>query len=98
MKERMFRYKKSGRNLLNMSQLMVVQKLCCCFSDEDESRFTGPNAAQILKCVSSDQLASTTLESPMKDVIESLLDALIVKYSWNNEDGRGLIKLLCDSS
>ncbi|XP_053377275.1 E3 ubiquitin-protein ligase HUWE1-like isoform X3 [Mercenaria mercenaria] len=56
--------------------------------DEDESRFTGPNAPQILKCVSSDQLATTTIESPMKDVIESLLDALIVKYPWNTEDGK----------
>lgn len=55
--------------------------------DEDESRFTGPNAPQILKCVPSGQLASTTVQHPMKDVVECLLNALIVKYSWNTEEG-----------
>ncbi|XP_060587198.1 E3 ubiquitin-protein ligase HUWE1-like isoform X3 [Ruditapes philippinarum] len=57
--------------------------------DDDESRLTGPNSPQILKCVSSDhQATSSTIQSPMKLVIESLMDALIVKYSWNTEDGK----------
>lgn len=59
-----------------------------CVSDEDESRYTGPNAPQILKCVPSEQLTNTTIESPMKDVVISLLDALIVKYPWTGDDGK----------
>ena len=49
---------------------------------------TGPNSPQILKCLSTDHLATTTIQSPMKLVIESLMDALIVKYPWNTEDGK----------
>jgi len=55
--------------------------------DEDESRYSGPNAPQILKCISTKTSMSSTVESPMKEVVESLLDALIVKYTWNSDEG-----------
>ena len=57
-------------------------------TDEDEARLTGPNAPQIIKCCPTKQLTCTSVQSPLKDMVESLLNALIVKYSWKQEDGK----------
>ena len=49
---------------------------------------TGPNAAQILKCVASKQAATSAdiTEGPIKEVIFELLNTLVVKYNWKTED------------
>lgn len=77
------------RNTCNRPSLLFFSLSDYVITDEDESRLTGPNAPQILKCIASKQLACTTLDSPMKDVVENLLDALIVKYSWNADESMG---------
>ncbi|KAK6177350.1 hypothetical protein SNE40_015469 [Patella caerulea] len=53
--------------------------------DEDEVRYTGPNAPQILKCSPSKQVA-VLVSQTTKDVVYDLLNALAVKYAWNQED------------
>ena len=58
-----------------------------CLVDEDESRLTGPNAPQIIKCCPTKQMAVTSIDSPLKDMVESLLNALVVKYNGKPEDG-----------
>ncbi|XP_021341229.1 E3 ubiquitin-protein ligase HUWE1-like isoform X3 [Mizuhopecten yessoensis] len=50
--------------------------------DEDESRFYGPNAPQILKSISTKQVISHTVESPIKEVLYDLLNCLIVKCNY----------------
>ncbi|XP_033745348.1 E3 ubiquitin-protein ligase HUWE1-like isoform X3 [Pecten maximus] len=50
--------------------------------DEDESRFYGPNAPQILKSISTKQVIAHTVESPIKEVLYDLLNCLIVKCNY----------------
>ena len=57
------------------------------FSDEDETRLTGPNAPQIIKCCPTKQMTVTSVQSPLKDMVESLLNALVVKYAGKQEEG-----------
>ena len=54
--------------------------------DEDESRFTGPSAAQILKCVASKQSSTPVIEGTVKEVICDMLNTLVVKYHWKPQD------------
>lgn len=63
-------------------------------TDEDESRLVGPNAPQIIKCSPTKQLTVTTVQSPLKDMVESLLNALIVKCSWKQEEGMNFYKFV----
>ncbi|XP_060080556.1 E3 ubiquitin-protein ligase HUWE1-like [Ylistrum balloti] len=53
--------------------------------DEDESRFYGPNAPQILKSISTKQVISHTVESPIKEVLYDLLNCLIVKCNYREQ-------------
>ncbi|KAK3103700.1 hypothetical protein FSP39_021121 [Pinctada imbricata] len=53
---------------------------------EDESRFTGPNAIQLLKSISSKQMVTTTVESPIKEVLIDLLNCLVLEYSYNEDN------------
>ncbi|XP_023930490.1 E3 ubiquitin-protein ligase HUWE1 [Lingula anatina] len=54
--------------------------------DEDDSRITGPNAAQILKTVPVKQSKPVDVALAMKQVTKDLLDALAVKYTWLQEE------------
>ncbi|XP_069142505.1 E3 ubiquitin-protein ligase HUWE1-like isoform X2 [Argopecten irradians] len=50
--------------------------------DEDENRLYGPNAPQILKSISTKQVISHSVESPIKEVLYDLLNCLIVKCNY----------------
>ncbi|KAL3853804.1 hypothetical protein ACJMK2_017313, partial [Sinanodonta woodiana] len=56
--------------------------------DEDEARLTGPSAPQILKCIAQEPLTVNPLEYPLRQVVEDILDALVIKYNWK-EEGSG---------
>lgn len=56
-------------------------------SDEDEARYTGPNAPQILKC-NTLKLMDFTMDPAIHEFICDLLNALIVKYNWKQDDGK----------
>lgn len=49
-------------------------------------RYTGPNAPQILKC-SSLKMVDLVMHPAVKDFLCDLLNALIVKYNWKQEEG-----------
>ncbi|XP_046372246.1 E3 ubiquitin-protein ligase HUWE1-like isoform X1 [Haliotis rufescens] len=53
--------------------------------DEDENRYTAPNAPQILKCSPTKQL-SFAINQTVKEVVHDLLNALIVKYTWKVDE------------
>ncbi|XP_064633553.1 E3 ubiquitin-protein ligase HUWE1-like isoform X3 [Lineus longissimus] len=53
---------------------------------EDESRYAGPNAAQILKIPPLGQQKQVPLEGATRDVIFELLNALAAKYNWLKEE------------
>ncbi|XP_070192440.1 E3 ubiquitin-protein ligase HUWE1-like isoform X3 [Littorina saxatilis] len=57
--------------------------------DEDEVRYTGPNAPQILKC-SSLKMVDLVMHPAVKDFLCDLLNALIVKYNWKQEEAQTL--------
>ena len=70
-----------------VSGFLTIGSLLIFLADEDESRLTGPNAPQIIKCCPTKQMAVTSIDSPLKDMVESLLNALVVKYNGKQEDG-----------
>ena len=53
--------------------------------DEDELRFQGPNVPQILKSIASKHTINYTVESPLKEVLFDLLNALICKCNYAEE-------------
>ena len=56
-------------------------------SDEDEVRYTGPNAPQILKC-SSLKMVDLVMHPAVKDFLCDLLNALVIKYNWKQDEGQ----------
>lgn len=60
--------------------------MCMCFLvDEDEIRFYGPSYPQLLKCIGSKRTVNFTVESPLKEVLFDLLNALICKCDYAEE-------------
>lgn len=55
--------------------------ICCLFVDDD-ARYSGP---QILKSVSTTKCVSTTVESPIKEVLHDLLNCLIAEYNYQDD-------------
>ena len=54
----------------------------CIFADEDEARLTLPATPQLVKCVSNKSTPPPPAVTPcVKDVVEELLNALILKYT-----------------
>lgn len=56
--------------------------------DEDELRFQGPNVPQILKSIASKHTINYTVESPLKEVLFDLLNALICKCNYAEEENK----------
>ncbi|XP_076109103.1 E3 ubiquitin-protein ligase HUWE1-like isoform X2 [Mytilus galloprovincialis] len=56
--------------------------------DEDEMRFYGPNSPQLLKCIASKHTINYTVESPLKEVLFDLLNALICKCHYAEEENK----------
>ncbi|CAH1782935.1 unnamed protein product [Owenia fusiformis] len=60
--------------------------------DEDDSRFTGPNAPQVLKALPLKQTGAPNMEGVVRDVIHDLLNTLVVKYdSGEEEESKALV-------
>lgn len=58
--------------------------------DDLEARFSGPNAVQFLKSLpGKPNLNVVPLSGPMEDVVVALLDALIIKISYDDENSQG---------
>ncbi|KAK7483667.1 hypothetical protein BaRGS_00025100, partial [Batillaria attramentaria] len=55
--------------------------------DEDEVRYIGPNAPQILKC-SSLKMVDLVMDPAIRDFLFDLLNALVVKYSWKQDEAQ----------
>lgn len=77
------------RDMHDYRMVSLYSFICCLFVDDD-ARYSGP---QILKSVSTTKCVSTTVESPIKEVLHDLLNCLIAEYNYQ-DDGKLFIETL----
>lgn len=72
---------KLNENVYDCCMVSQYSFICCLFVDDD-ARYSGP---QILKSVSTTKCVSTTVESPIKEVLHDLLNCLIAEYNYQDD-------------